>query len=65
MNDEDLLIILAIAAIAVVGIVYGLASSIKNLLVSIGIGPEIAGEFGSLLFFLILLGLVGLAVKRA
>ena len=64
MNDEDTLIILAIAAIAVIGIVYGLASSLENLLVSIGLGPGIAGQFGSFLFFLVLLGLVGLVAKR-
>lgn len=37
MADEDTLMIAAIAVIAVVGIVYGLASSIENIYASVEI----------------------------
>lgn len=57
--DEETVVILAILAIlAVVGIVAGLTNAVEGILITAGLSGSAAGQFGSLLFFLILLGLI-------
>lgn len=65
MDEETLIIIAVLVILAVVGIVLGLVNSLTNLLVTFGLGETVAGQFGSLLFFLILLGLIVLIVRGA
>lgn len=65
-NDNSIIILLLIlGALAILGIIAGLTSSLENLLIMVGIPNAFADQFGTFLFFLILLGLIVLGGSRA
>lgn len=66
MDEEDSVLLMMgfIAVLAVIGIVAGLTNSVTEFLVTVGVPLGAADQFGTILFFLILLGLVVFVLRR-